>query len=81
MKKTINSESGFTLLELLIFYGDDCSVDNRLHNDRPSGHGFLARQELKKVDIHQRLRVLHEQLNSHSAVGASYFLYPRLLTP
>ena len=63
MKKKTNSESGFTLLELLISLAmigilvTACSMTVRL---------AMASREAgtQKIDIYQRLRVLHEQLNS-----------------
>ena len=68
MRKKINTESGFTLLELLISLAmvaviiTSCLMAVRLTTaSRESGN--------QKADIHQRLRVLHERLNStlHSA--------------
>ena len=63
MKKSVNSESGFTLLELLISLAmvavlvTVCTMTVRLAmTSREAG--------TQKTDVHQRLRVLHEQLNS-----------------
>ena len=63
MKKRSNCESGFTLLELLISMAmvavlvAACTITVRL---------AMASREAgtQKIDIHQRLRVLHERLNS-----------------
>jgi prepilin-type N-terminal cleavage/methylation domain-containing protein len=63
MNKKLNTESGFTLLELLIALAmvavlvTFCLMAVRLATaSRESGN--------QKADIHQRLRILHEQLNS-----------------
>jgi len=63
MKRKLNTESGFTLLELLISLAMVavlvmfCLMAVRLATaSRESGN--------QKADIHQRLRVLHERLNS-----------------
>jgi len=68
MKKKLNTESGFTLLELLIALATvavlitfSLMAVRLVTASRDSGN--------KKADIHQRLRVLNERLNStlHSA--------------
>jgi len=63
MKRWVKTESGFTLLELLIsiaavaFIITACLMAVRLATaSREAGN--------QKVDLHQRLRVLHERLNS-----------------